>query len=423
MTASARTQIAGAIFILLAILTVAVPSIQAQQGGAAGRTAGEANRNIQVLNDLPADQLIPTMRFFSYSLGVECEFCHVEGDNPSDDKQEKKTAREMISMVMAINKDNFDSRTEVTCYTCHQGANEPAPLQPVESTKIIPGGTPPRPPAPAGQGGAPGAAGRGAPPAAAAEPAAPALPSIDDVLAKYVQALGGEQALRKITSRTISGTRDNAGRNEQDSPWTRATFELYEKAPNLQVMTVHAANGQTTATGFDGTSAWTQNANGVVAEANGTALARAQRAANFYEPLELKQEFTRMAVRGIAKVDGRDAYVVAAVPSGDSVERLYFDTQTGLLVRRVMALQNVVANAPTQTDYLDYRTAGGVKYPSTIKISDVVGNPMYTVFRLTKVDVSAPVDASKFTKPVSRPQAGRGGGGRGGGGAGRGGAQ
>lgn len=401
MRTSGRMVIAGGIFLVAAIWGPAVSPAWAQGGGAAGRTAGEANDNVQVLQDLPAEQLIPTMRFFSYSLAVECEFCHVEGDNASDAKEEKETARSMIRMVMAINNDNFSGRTDVTCYTCHQRATEPVPLQPVESTKIIAGGTPP-PPAPAGRGGAPSAA--------AAEPAPPALPSVDDILVKYVQALGGEQALRRITSRTISGTRDQAGRDEQlDSPWTRATFELYERAPNLQVMTVRTPDGRTSANGFDGTSAWTQNANGRVAEPGGTALARAQRAAIFYEPLEMKQEFTRMAVRGIEQVGGRDAYVVAGIPRGDSPELLYFDAQTGLLVRRLIAMQNVVANAPTQTDYLDYRTAGGVQYPSTIKISDTIGNPMYTVFRLTNVDFNAPVDAGKFTKPASRPQAGRGG--------------
>jgi photosynthetic reaction center cytochrome c subunit len=335
---------------------------------------------------------------------VGCQFCHVQGDFPSDDKEEKKTARAMMTMVMAINKDNFNARTEVTCYTCHRGANEPAPLQPGESTKIVPGGTPPAPPAGEGRGGA----GRGGA-AAAAEPAAPVLPTVDAILAKYVQALGGEQALRKITNRTMTGERDTAARNDQDEPWAKGTFESYEKAPNLTVLMIHASNGQTTATGFDGSSAWTQNANGSVTEADGTALARMKRMANFYEPLELKQEFTRTNVRGIQKVGDRDAYVVVGNPAGDSADRLYFDTQSGLLLRRVVALQNMVANVPITTDYLDYREANGVKYPSTIKIADVTSNPVYTVLRITKADFSAPVDASKFTKPASRPQAGRGG--------------
>src|SRR5712675_1062586 len=188
---------AGVVFVLAILMAAVAPASRAQQGGGApGRTAGEANKNvITPLKDLPADQLVPTMRFFAYSLGVECEFCHVDGDDSKDDKDTKKTARMMINMEMAINKDNFNARTQVTCYTCHRGANQPAALTPIESTKIIPGGTPPPPPA--GRGGA-AAAGGGAPAApvaAAAAPAAPALPTADAILAKYAQALGGEQAL------------------------------------------------------------------------------------------------------------------------------------------------------------------------------------------------------------------------------------
>ena len=394
---------AGVVFVVAILMAAVVPASRAQQGGAAaaGRTAGEANKNVTTaLKDLPADQLNPTMRFFSYSLGVECEFCHVDNDNASDDKAAKKTAREMITMEIAINKDNFNARTQVTCYTCHQGANQPRALTPVESTKIIPGGTPPPP---AGRGGAPAAP-------AVQTAAPPALPTADAILAKFAQALGGEQAIRKVTNFTITGTRDTAGRNAQDTPWTQATFELDMKAPNLRVLAAKTPNGQTAATGFDGASAWTQNPNGVVVEAAGTALDRAKRAADFYEPLDFKQEYTQMRVRPGDKIDGHDTYMIIGTVQGDTPERLYFDKDSGLLLRRVAMMQNMVAASPTQTDYLDYRDiGGGLKFPGTVKVSDVGGNPMYTVYHMNKVDSSTPVDASKFTKPVSKPPAGRGG--------------
>lgn len=386
------------------ICGIVIGGAKAQSGGAPQTTNGpkkaeEQFKNIQTLKGIPADQLIPSMQFISASLGVECEFCHVQGDNSNDDRDQKKTARMMISMEMAINKDSFNARTEVTCYTCHRGATQPVnvPLV-VESTMI----------------GMAGRTSTAAPAAAEAAPAAPVLPTADVILAKYVQALGGEQVLRKITSRVITGTRDTAGRNTQTTILPiRATFEDYEKTPNLMAMIVHTPDGQTTATGFDGNSAWSQSANGVVTEASGTALARAKRAADFYESLDLKQEYTRMTVRGIEKVSDRDAYVVICIPDGDTPERLYFDTQTGLLVRKVSTSQNVVVVSPTQTDYLNYRDAGGAKYPSTIKIVDLgAGAPpnmpaTYTVLHVEKVDYNAPLDGSKLTKPVSKGAAER----------------
>src|SRR6185295_540856 len=104
-------KISAVLLMGVIVLAMATAANAQQRGGAggAGKTAGETGKNIQVLKDLPADQLTPTMRFFAYSLGVECAYCHA-GDQASDDKQAKLTARAMIKMVMAINKDNFNSR-------------------------------------------------------------------------------------------------------------------------------------------------------------------------------------------------------------------------------------------------------------------------------------------------------------------------
>lgn len=89
------------------------------------KTTDQAYKNIQVLKDLPADQLIPAMQFVASSLGVECEFCHVESAFDKDEKKPKQTARKMMRMMFAINKDNFDGHREVTCYSCHRGARKP----------------------------------------------------------------------------------------------------------------------------------------------------------------------------------------------------------------------------------------------------------------------------------------------------------
>src|SRR5437879_1855445 len=89
------------------------------------KLAEEQFKNIQVLKGIPADQLIPTMQFISASLGVECEYCHVEGAFEKDDKKPKQTARKMIEMVFGINKVNFENRREVTCYSCHSGTTQP----------------------------------------------------------------------------------------------------------------------------------------------------------------------------------------------------------------------------------------------------------------------------------------------------------
>ena len=81
---------------------------------------------------LPQSQLIPVMNYFAATMGRRCNFCHVNNggqwDYASDEKQEKLTAREMIKMVLDLNKASFKGNLEVSCYTCHRGADHPASI-------------------------------------------------------------------------------------------------------------------------------------------------------------------------------------------------------------------------------------------------------------------------------------------------------
>jgi hypothetical protein len=89
------------------------------------KPAEEVFKNIQVFKGVPAPDLMNAMRSFTRSLGVKCEFCHVQGAFDKDDKEEKKTARKMLAMAHQINADNFGGHKRVTCWTCHRGASEP----------------------------------------------------------------------------------------------------------------------------------------------------------------------------------------------------------------------------------------------------------------------------------------------------------
>ena len=84
----------------VAALAIALPHfVSAQNAGTVPppKTTDQAFKNIQILKGIPADQLIPTMQFISASLGVECEYCHVEGAFDKDDKKPKQTARKMMA--------------------------------------------------------------------------------------------------------------------------------------------------------------------------------------------------------------------------------------------------------------------------------------------------------------------------------------
>src|SRR5215469_18123690 len=110
---------------------------QAKPSSDQPKTAEQQFKNIQVLKDIPADQLIPAMQFISASLGVECDFCHVEHEMQKDDKKPKVAARKMIAMELAINKSHFNNEIEVTCFTCHRGSPHPVgtPILAAEASK------------------------------------------------------------------------------------------------------------------------------------------------------------------------------------------------------------------------------------------------------------------------------------------------
>jgi hypothetical protein len=338
-----------------------------------GKTAEQVYKNIKVLQGTPANELNQSMHLMKGATGMDCLYCHIEREWEKDVKPPKEVARAMITMMMDINKRNFGGRQVVTCNTCHNGRPIPAamPVFPVLEPK---------------------------------EPVKPALPTVDQILAKYVQALGGEAALRKITSRTITGTQYIPTGPGGTVP-TPASVERYLKAPNLAV-TIYRAPTYAISQGYDGTSAWSQDQAGRVTEPVTLDVGRAARAADFYEPLNLKREYLEMTVRGIEQVNGHDAYLVVGVPKGDLPESLYFDMNTGLLLRKQTVLPTPIGNSPFQADFDDYRDTGsGVKFPFVIHMSPSNARtelaPEATL-RVTKVEDNKAIEDSKFTKPAGK---------------------
>ena len=187
-----------------------------------------------------------------------------------------------------------------------------------------------------------------------------------------------------------------------------AAIERDLKAPNL-IANIYRAPTFTISEGFDGTTAWLQDMRGRVADAGKLETTRVKRYADFYEPLDFMTEYTQLQVRGIERVNGRDAYEVTARVQGDSQDRLYFDTETGLLLRKANVMPTPVGNIPLQVNYADYRDTGsGVKFPYLITMDpagmDTVLTAVATI-RVTKVQDNAPIDNSKFARPVPKPAA------------------
>ncbi len=354
---------------LVAILAILMGGAKAQTGAAGPKTAVQQFKNIQVLKDIPADQLIPAMQFITASLGVECQFCHVEGAFEKDDKKPKVTARKMIEMMIIINQDNFDGHREVTCYSCHRGSIDPVATPVVMRAESKPGASD----------------GRSA--EEGAEVKTPSGPKADQLFDKYVKAVGGEAAIDKVSSRVMKGTITFGDRN--------VPIEIYSKEPYKRVSFTHMSDGDSI-TAFDGHEGWLGSPKGPVHEMHGPDIDAASMDADLQFAVHLKSMFSEAKVEGMEKIDGRDAYLVVGSRSGKTPLRLYFDEESGLLVRLIRFGETPLGLLPTQIDYADYREIGGVKIPFRWTLARPSG--LFTI-QVTDVKQNVPVDDAKFAKP------------------------
>ncbi|MEQ1947943.1 MAG: c-type cytochrome [Bryobacteraceae bacterium] len=366
-----RVFVTGALFAAAALIV----SAQAPPSPI-GKKSGEYFKNVKLLKDVPAEDMNQTMHLISGDLGVECEFCHIQNKWDLEDVKEKEVAREMIKMTDDINRTAFKGKQEVTCYTCHQGRPEPhrAPQFPMSLFEEI------------------------------KQPAT--LPTVDAILSKYVQALGGEAAIRKVTSLQITATGQIPTGPGGITP-VPANVEKIMKAPNLMVYTAKATSQpMTVANGVDGKEAWNQDARGRVAPPLPLDGIRAKRMADIYEAVNLKKNYTDLKVRGLEKINGREVYMVMGTPEEKIPEFLFFDVQTGLLVRRVLTVPTAVGPSPWEFNYEDYRDAGsGVKYPYTVR-TEPAGprNELATrnILKISKIQENVALDNAKFVKPESK---------------------
>jgi photosynthetic reaction center cytochrome c subunit len=328
------------------------------------KTAEQVFKNIIQLKGTPADQVPPAMQFIAASLGVDCAFCHVQGKMEADDKGAKRTAREMMAMTAAINTNSFRGQRQVTCYSCHRGSTRPVNTPPVLESD--------------------------APVTAAVAPGAPQgqAATVDQILEKYVAAVGGADAMKKVASRMMTG-KILAGGSE-------TPIDVITKAPNMRVSITHNSAGDSF-TAFDGTVGWLGSTGHAAREMSAAESAAAGLDAEFYLGLRVQELFPQLRRGRPETVAGAECEILNGSAPGRPAVRLYFDKSSGLLVRMVRYADTPMGRNPTQIDYADYRDAGGVKIPYRWTLSRP--NARFTI-QIAEVKSNAPVDDGRFAKPA-----------------------
>jgi hypothetical protein len=353
------------------------PAPKPQAGATAPKKAEEQFKNIQVLKGIPAEQVFPTMQFIAASLGVECEFCHVQNAFDKDDKKPKQTARKMMEMMFAINKENFDGHREVTCYSCHRGSSHPAAIPAVIADE------------PAHKTGEPHRT--ESEPKLAETKSKDAL-AVEPLLDKYVQAAGGAAAIDKVNSRVMKGTIDFGGMS--------LPIDIYAKDPEKRISFTHMAEGDNV-TAFNGREGWLGMSGHPLREMHGSDLDGAAIDADLHLATHLKHMFSETRTEETERIGDHDVYVVVGQRPDKPPIRLYFDKQSGLLVRLVRFGETALGWLPTQIDYADYREVDGVKIPYRWTLARPSGR--FTI-QVNELKQNVPVDDDKFAKPVANPE-------------------
>jgi outer membrane lipoprotein-sorting protein len=271
----------------------------------------------------------------------------------------------MITMTFAINHDNFDGHREVTCMSCHRGASRPVAIP------VIAAGEPEPEPS---------------------VPQAAVLPAASAVLDKYVQALGGAEAMAKVGSRTQKGKLSGFGPEP-------VPVDVSTKAPDKRITTVHGQRGDNV-TAFDGKSGWLGSTGRPPRDMSAVENEAARLDAALFFPSDLKRLFKEFLVAPPGTIDGKDVVHLIAKNDGKPPAELWFDAQSGLVVRLVRYAETPLGRNPTQLDFADYRDAGGVKIPFRWTVARPSGR--FTI-QLDTSEQNVPIDDKTFEKPSQGP--------------------
>jgi photosynthetic reaction center cytochrome c subunit len=359
--------------------------------------AEQVFKNIQALKGIPVDDFLETMGVMSAALQFDCSDCHANaGTDKVDwaaDTPRKRTARRMVLMVAAINKDNFGGRQMVTCWTCHRNRDRPLTTPTMEILYGMPSLDPDD---------------------VLVTP--PGMPSPASILDKYIQASGGAQRLAGLTSFVGKGTSVGFG-----GFGGGGDVEIVAKAPDKRATIIlfkaETGRGDQIRT-YDGRTGWVRTPLNVLGEfqLNGSDLDGARFDAQLSFPGQIKQILTNLKTgpptsitdlpapssqsslqQDVALGQTHSVDVVQGTGPRGMLITLYFDRQTGLLLRELRYGNSPIGRVPTQIDYANYRDVNGLKLPFRITYAWLDGRDSIV---LTDIKTNVPVEEAKFGRPA-----------------------
>ena len=344
--------------------------------------ADDVFKNVQVLKGVSVDDFMLTMGLISASLSFDCAECHPSaGTDQVDwayDTPRKRTARKMMTMVIAINRDNFAGLQVVTCWTCHRGRDQPV-VTPALDTVY----------------------GESNLEADDILSQASGVPSVDHIFDKYIQAIGGAPKLSTVTSFIARGKSVGFGGFGGDGQ-----VEIFAQAPDKRATYIHFPDappdrGDSVRT-YDGRAGWLATPLAVVRkyELTGSELDGARLDAQLSFPGQIKRVLTNLRVSDPTSIKDKEVQVVQGTGPRGMLTTLYFDKNSGLLLRAVRYGGSLIGRLPTQIDYSDYQDVGGIKFPFHSTFAWLDGRDD---IQLSEVRLNVAIDAGKFSEPTPLP--------------------
>jgi hypothetical protein len=311
------------------------------------------------------------MNLMRASLGVHCDFCHVVTKEngwqwEKDEKKTKLRAREMIGMVIEINKANFKGEPVVSCFTCHQGQIKPQGLP----------GLPQDPPT-----------------LFFALPKPEPLPAWKQIKKAYIDFLGGTEVAEKASNITYrKGVRESYD-------GTYIFTEWYHQGPDKWLMKSKSVDEAVTR-GYNGKIAWIQVDPEKPREMKAAEKERFFELIRDFQMIPARLNDADLQVTGRSKIGDQDAYVVETSLHDSSKEQYFFDVKTGQLLKCLILKKSKVGMIPEQILYGSYHEIEKMKFPflmSPAYVDPWIGTPV----RFTEMKWD-PVDATVFDMPTSQ---------------------
>ena len=327
------------------------------------QTAGEKFTNVKVLTAMPAEQMGKVMNLMSASLGVNCSYCH-EGTNfAKENVGHKDEARKMLTMTLGINTAHFEGKPSVSCYTCHRGNTNAASTTPLDSTTDSTIATRPLPSHSASQS------------------------TVEAVLQKHIEALGGREKLESIKTRHIVAQRvEPNGQSEPEELWQTSVGQsrMVTKYGNVVVVEV-----------FDGKDTW-KSVNDRMIDLKLDEVEQIRREALVAWGLNLESIRSVLEYKHVEQIGDRNAHLIVRKTSGNLDERLYFDVESGLLIRRICSVPTVLGAFEYQVEYNDYQVMSDFLQPTKIRFA--VPNITWTR-QVIAVEINPDINSTLFQKP------------------------